>query len=169
MKWTNMNEWNFAPIPEISGIFRIFLAFFSKSRDILSFPDHFCEIPANFHQNFAEKSQNPSKNANEMKWIFFIPPKNLTIFCWNFEIWAVQKYENLVGTFGFLFFSFFLRAHVWSQNFSKKNRQNFWRNEKISFHSRFSMDFAIFRRNFDEIRREKKERSRNFTETVTKW
>ena len=43
------------------------MPFFSESRDILSFPEHFCEIPARFHQIFAEKSQNPSKNANEMK------------------------------------------------------------------------------------------------------
>ena len=35
--------------------------FFSKSRDILSFPEHFCEIPAKIHQNFAEKC---SKIAN---------------------------------------------------------------------------------------------------------
>ena len=46
--------------------------FFSMYRDNLSFPEHFCEIPAKFrqnsgkfHQNFAEKAQNPSKNASE--------------------------------------------------------------------------------------------------------
>ena len=50
---------------------------------------------AKFHQNFAEKSQISSKNADE-KWHFvFIPPKLFDDFCWNFEIWAVQKYENL--------------------------------------------------------------------------
>ena len=74
----------------VSGIF------FSKSQDSLSFPEHFCEILAKLHQNFAEKSQNSSKKANE-KWNFiFIPAKNWTVFRWNFEIWAVQKYENLV-------------------------------------------------------------------------
>ena len=88
---------------KISHKFRKFLAFseflshFSaKSRDILSFPEHFCESPEKIHQIFAEKSRNSSKNANE-KWNFiFIPPKIWTVFCWNFEIWAVQKYENLV-------------------------------------------------------------------------
>ena len=43
-----------------------FLSHFSaKYQCILSFPDNFREIPVNFHQNFAEKSQNSSKNANE--------------------------------------------------------------------------------------------------------
>jgi hypothetical protein len=67
---------------EISHQFRKFLAFseffwhfFSRSLDILSFPEHSCEIPAKFHQDFAEKSQNSSKNANEMKFQFFIPTK----------------------------------------------------------------------------------------------
>ena len=48
-------------------------------------------------------------------------------------------------------FSYFCTAQI--SKFQQKIRQNFWRNEKkfISFHSRFSMDFAIFRRNFDEI------------------
>ena len=57
---------------EISHKFRKFLAFseflshFSaKYQYILSFSDNFCEIPGKFHQNFAEKSQNSSKNANE--------------------------------------------------------------------------------------------------------
>ena len=76
---------------------KIFSHFFSKYRDSFSFPDHFCEIPAKFHQIFAEKSQNSSKNENE-KWNFiFIPAKIWTVFRWNFEIWAVQKYENLVA------------------------------------------------------------------------
>ena len=75
---------------------KFFSHFFSKSRDILSFPDNFCEIPENFYQIFAEKSQISSKNANE-KWNFiFIPAKIWTVFCWNFEIWAVQKNANLV-------------------------------------------------------------------------
>ena len=75
---------------------KIFSHFFSKYRDSLSFPEHFCEIPAKFHQIFAEKSQDLSKNANE-KWNFiFIPAKIWTFFRWNFEIWAVQKSANLV-------------------------------------------------------------------------
>ena len=38
-------------------------------------------------QNFSQKSST----------FFFTPPKGLTFFCWIFEIWAVQKYENLVN------------------------------------------------------------------------
>ena len=88
---------------KISHKFRKFLVFseffshfFAKYRDSLSFPEHFCEIPAKFHQIFAEKSQISSKNENE-KWNFiFIPAKIWTFFCWNFEIWAVQRNANLV-------------------------------------------------------------------------
>ena len=49
------------------AFFQLFWHFFSRSLGILSFPDHFSEIPANFHQIVAEKSQNPSKNANEIE------------------------------------------------------------------------------------------------------
>ena len=38
---------------------------FSKSRGNFSLPAHVCEIPAKFHRNLAEKSQNSSKHANE--------------------------------------------------------------------------------------------------------
>ena len=59
---------------------------FKECQRFLSFPEHFGEIPAKFHQNFAEKSQNSSKNANE-KWNFtFIPAKIWTFFRWNFEM-----------------------------------------------------------------------------------
>ena len=52
-KWNE--EWNFSQIPEISviNLSEFFWHFFSRSRDILSFPDHFCEIPANLYQTFA--------------------------------------------------------------------------------------------------------------------
>ena len=49
---------------------KFFLRFFSKSRDNLSFPAHFCEIPAfcccccKIHQKFAEKSSLIPQNAN---------------------------------------------------------------------------------------------------------
>ena len=75
---------------KISHKFRKFLAFseffwhfFSKSRDIFSFPEHFCEIPANFHQNFAEKSQISSKNVKKMKFHFH-SGKNLDGFLLKF-------------------------------------------------------------------------------------
>jgi hypothetical protein len=65
-----MKKLNLSQIPEISSIMilpfsEFFWHFFSKYQDGLSFPEHFCEIPAKFHQNFAENLQNSSKNANE--------------------------------------------------------------------------------------------------------
>ena len=47
------------------------------------------EIRTKFHRNFSEKMK---KIGNSI----FIREKMLTIFGWNFEIWAVQKY---VGSF----------------------------------------------------------------------
>ena len=43
---------------------------FKECQRFLSFPEHFCEIPAKFHQNFAEKSQNSLKNAKKIHEIF---------------------------------------------------------------------------------------------------
>jgi len=60
-----MKNVKFSQIPEISSIFRIFIALFRKYRERFSFPEHFCEIPAKFHYIFAEKSQISSKNENE--------------------------------------------------------------------------------------------------------
>ena len=60
----------------------------------LSFP----EILVNFRQNlikFRRKIKTHRKIANE-KWRFIFIPAKLTVFRWNFEIWAVQKYRNLV-------------------------------------------------------------------------
>ena len=69
-----INSGNFEHFPKFSG------TFFEKSLDILPFPEHFCEIPAKFHQIFTEKSRNSSKNENG-KWNFiFIPAKNWTVF-----------------------------------------------------------------------------------------
>ena len=83
---------------EISRKFRKFLAFsiffwhfFSKSRDILSFPEHFCEIPAKFHQNFAEKSQNPAKNAKKTK-IFQQNLDGFSLEFWDLSGAKVWKY-----------------------------------------------------------------------------
>ena len=65
----------------------------------LSFPEHFFEIPVKFHQNFAENSKLAKfieKRGWKMELHFHSGKKNWTVFRWNFEIWAVQKYENLV-------------------------------------------------------------------------
>ena len=83
---------------------RIFLALFAKSRDSLSFPEHFCEIPGNFHQNFGPKSQNSSKNENE-KWNFIFIPANVGRF-------FLLKFWDLSG------------AKVWESCRSRKIQQN---------------------------------------------
>ena len=76
---------------KISHKFRKFLAFseffshfFAKYRDSFSFPEHFCEIPAKFHQIFAEKSQISSKNENEKMKFHFHSGKNLDGFLLKF-------------------------------------------------------------------------------------
>ena len=61
-----------------------FSHFFSKSRDSFSFPEHFCEIPAKFHQIFAEKSQTSSKNENEKMKFHFHSGRNLDGFLLKF-------------------------------------------------------------------------------------
>ena len=66
------------------------------SRQISSFSKKFGEIPTKFHQNLASKWQNSIKKCWKLKNSFFIFEKSLTIFYWNFEVWAVQKYANLV-------------------------------------------------------------------------
>ena len=66
------------------------------SRQISSFSKKFGEIPTKFHQNLASKWQNSIKKCWKLKISFFIFEKSLTIFYWNFEVWAVQKYANLV-------------------------------------------------------------------------
>ena len=52
------------------------------------------EIRTKLHQKFAEKMQIRHKNKNRKFTIH--SQKMLKIFGWNFEIWAVQKYVNLV-------------------------------------------------------------------------
>ena len=80
---------------ECLGFSEFFLHVVSKCHDSLSFPEHFCEIPAKSHQIFAEKSQHQSKNTNEMK--FFHSAKNFDVFLAEIlRSFAVQKYENLV-------------------------------------------------------------------------
>ena len=66
------------------------------SRQISSFSKKLGEIPTKFHQNLASKWQNSIKKCWKMKISLVISEKSLTIFDWNFEVWAVQKYANLV-------------------------------------------------------------------------
>ena len=66
------------------------------SRQILSFSKKFGEIPTKFRQNLASKRQNSIEKCRKLNNSLFIFEKSLTIFDWNFEVWAVQKYANLV-------------------------------------------------------------------------
>ena len=54
------------------------------------------EIRTKFHQKFAEKMKIRYRKRKKIGNSFFIREKMLTIFGWNFEIWAVQKNVNLV-------------------------------------------------------------------------
>ena len=72
------------------------LKFYLKYRHISAFSGICREIPTKFHQHFAEKMQNSTQKIGKNSIHFFIREKMLTIFDWNFEVWAVQKYANLV-------------------------------------------------------------------------
>ena len=90
-----MNEWTFSPIPEIS-------ANFAKIR----------KFPANQHflcflRKFLNVSWNSGQNSSKFCWKmtkFWKFRENFRkkckkiheVFCWNFEIWAVQTYVHLV-------------------------------------------------------------------------
>ena len=96
MNWTNEL---LRQLPKFLAFFLFFLKKFSRYEEflwILQFSRVLREIPTKFHQNLAEKWQNSSIFCwNEMNFSSFWP-KFRTIFCWNFEICAVQKYVNLV-------------------------------------------------------------------------
>ena len=93
MNWTNEL---LRQCRKFLAFFLIFLTILSKYLKFLQFSGILREIPTKFHQNLAEKWQNSSIFCwNEMNFSSFWP-KFRTIFCWNFEICAVQKYVNLV-------------------------------------------------------------------------
>ena len=93
MNWTNELLRQFR---KFLAFFLIFLAFLSKNVEFLQFSRILREIPTKFHQNLAEKLQNSSIFCwNEMNFSSFWP-KFRTVFCWNFEICAVQRIVKLV-------------------------------------------------------------------------
>ena len=67
-----------------------------KKRHTSLFPGICREIRTKFHQKFAEKCKIRHKKWKTSEIHLFIREKMLTIFGGNFEIWAVQKYVNLV-------------------------------------------------------------------------
>ena len=151
---------------EIFHKFRKFLAFFefslhffSKSRDILSFPEHFCEIPTKSHHMFAAKSQNSSKNANGTESHSFIPPKKLTILA---EILISERCKSLPRfngagdtTFSFFKFAFFDRTFLnFKQFFSCQPKEK-------SKNTTFFAYFPAPKQNFPKYLSPKKHRKYN--------
>ena len=91
-------------------IFRQFSNLFSqiwlKKRHTSLFSGICREIRTKFHQNSQNKIQNSTqkmKKNRKLKIHLLIREKMLTIFGWNFEIWAVQKYVNLIHLHYFIF------------------------------------------------------------------
>ena len=89
-----------SPIPEISAIFR---TFFANLIEISTNGIIFWNLSRNSEKcspKFRRKNEKiNAKNAEEsekMNFHFFIRPKFLTIFGWNFYVWAVRKYVDLV-------------------------------------------------------------------------
>ena len=79
-----MNEWNLAPIPEISAFFRIFRALFMRnSRHFIIFweyPWNSDKIPSNFRRKMTKFID---QNRNEMQF-HFIPAKKFDGFLLGF-------------------------------------------------------------------------------------
>ena len=50
----------------------------------------------NFIKNSQKKCENSTQKMKKIRNSLFIRDKMLTLFGWNFEIWAVQKYVNLI-------------------------------------------------------------------------
>ena len=83
-----MNEWNLAPIPEFSALFRIFRALFMRnSRYFIIFweyPWNYDKIPSKFRRKITKFID---QNQNEMKF-HFIPAKKFDGFL--LEFWGVS-------------------------------------------------------------------------------
>ena len=97
-KWNE--KWNFSQIPEISSIFRIFLALFLKIFRTFVISWNFSwnsdKISSKFSRKitkFIDFCWNENENENEN--VSF--RQNFgRVFSWNFEVWAVQRNINLV-------------------------------------------------------------------------
>ena len=95
--------WIIWTFPKISRIFRKIWSFFFKKLKILDIRSMFVK----FRQNFIKISK---KNTNFHAFFVKIWMNKLfklfkndkivtTFFCWNFEIWAVQKYVSVYLSF----------------------------------------------------------------------
>ena len=92
------NEQILSPDSENSRNFHMFLQFFCNSQRILTF-SHTLWNSEKISSTFRSKIAVVMSKLRKFEWIgcsfFQILPK-LWLFCWIFEIWAVQKYVNLV-------------------------------------------------------------------------
>ena len=86
-------------IRNFDGFFRIFPHFSAFLNEF----GHFCTDPWNsdkISSKFRGEIAIFMSNLRKFEWIEFwidsFLPKLWRLFCWNFEIWAVQKYVNLV-------------------------------------------------------------------------
>ena len=78
---------------------------------------HFLWYLAKFRENFIKIGEKINENYLKIAIFLKIHEKmrrSFTKFCWDFHIQLVQRNANLVGTFGFLFFS--LRGLRWTRN-----------------------------------------------------
>ena len=96
------NNEKISPIPEISDS-AIFRTFFANLIEISTNGIIFWNLSRNSEKKSTKISEKKRKNRRKkcrkigkMNFHFFIRPKILTIFGWNFEVWAVQKYVDLV-------------------------------------------------------------------------
>ena len=108
-----MNNFHRIWFQNFRQISNLFSQIWLKKRHTSLFSGICREIRTKIHQKFAEKMENSSfsrfptslkhrrennstKKMKKSEIQLFNREKMLTIFGWNFEIWAVQKYVNLV-------------------------------------------------------------------------
>ena len=94
-------------------ILKFWIQFFTNFRNFTDFSSKFCKISGIFNEfrHFGTCSRNPDKISSKFRWeiAFFMKKSEISIeisifnlaklwliFLWNFEVWAVQRYANLV-------------------------------------------------------------------------
>ena len=101
------------PDKEWIEILKFWIQFFTNFRNFTDFSSKFCKISGIFNEfrHFGTCSRNPDKISSKFRWeiAFFMKKSEISIeisifnlaklwliFLWNFEVWAVQRYANLV-------------------------------------------------------------------------
>ena len=94
-------------------ILKFWIQFFTNFGNFTDFSSKFCKISGIFNEfrHFGTCSRNPDKISSKFRWeiAFFMKKSEISIeisifnlaklwliFLWNFEVWAVQRYANLV-------------------------------------------------------------------------